>query len=62
MRESVWLSRLDCEIIARLAKIGNVPATVEQFLQTQEPSWQPLERCRERDECLEKLQTLGLVR
>ena len=56
------LSRLEQDVIARLAASGNIPATREQFLQIQDPAWQSLERCRERDECLEKLHRLGLVR
>ncbi|MCL2623221.1 MAG: FAD-dependent thymidylate synthase [Planctomycetaceae bacterium] len=55
------LSRLEQEVIAKLAASGNIPATPEQFLLAQDPAWQPLERCRERDECWEKLQRLGLV-
>ena len=62
MLGAVRLTRLEREIIAKLAAAGNVPATHEQFMQAQDPTWQSLERCRERDECYEKLQQLGLVR
>jgi thymidylate synthase (FAD) len=58
---SVRLSRLDQGVIARLAEHGLLPATPQQFLEHQDPAWITLERCRERDECYEKLQKLGLV-
>jgi len=61
MLGAVRLSRLEREIIARLAALGHLPATQEQFLQAQDPSWAILERCRERDECREKLELLGLI-
>ncbi len=60
--ESMRLTRLDQEVISRLSLAGQVPATTEQFLAAQDPAWAALERCRERDECLEKLRLLGIVR
>jgi thymidylate synthase (FAD) len=59
--ESVRLTRLDREVIRRLAATGQVPASPGAFLAAQDPSWQGLDRCRERDECLAKLRDLGLV-
>jgi thymidylate synthase (FAD) len=59
--ESVRLTRLDREVIRRLAATGQVPASPGAFLAAQDPSWQGLDRCRERDECLAKLVDLGLV-
>ena len=59
--ESVRLTRLDREVIRRLAATGQVPASPDAFLAAQDPSWQGLDRCRERDECLAKLRDLGLV-
>ena len=56
------LSRLEQETIARLAATKPLPASVADFLECGDPSWQGLERCRERDEALEKLTRLGLVR
>ena len=56
------LSRLEQETIARLAATKPLPASVADFLECSDPSWQGLERCRERDEALEKLTRLGLVR
>jgi len=60
MLGEVRLTRLECEIIARLAAAGNVPASYEQFLSAQDTTWQNINRCRERDECWEKLLRLGL--
>ncbi len=62
MLDAVRLTRLDQGVIAKLAVGGDIPATYERFLQAQDASWQSLERCRERDECFEKLKRLGLVR
>jgi thymidylate synthase (FAD) len=49
-------------VIARLAAAGRLPATEEDFLSAGDPTWAGLERCRERDECREKLAKLGLLR
>ncbi len=59
--EAMTLTKLDRGVIARLAGIGAVPATMVQFMAAQADSWRDLERCRERDECFEKLRTLGIV-
>lgn len=56
------LSRLEQETIARLAATGKIPASVDEFMKCGDPSWQGLTRCRERDEALEKLIKMGLVR
>ena len=60
------LSRLEIGCIQRLmqhaAANGRVPPlSVEDFLATQDSTWIALTRSRERDECLAKLQELGLV-
>ncbi len=57
------LTRLDQEVIQRLAAqaAAGLPASHEAFLAAQHDSWRRLDRCRERDECLAKLTTLGLV-
>jgi thymidylate synthase (FAD) len=59
--ESMNLTRLDQAVILRMAAKGQIPATEADFFANQDPSWSPLRRCRERDECLEKLKRLGLV-
>jgi len=59
---SLQLSRLEQKVVQRLSQGGTIPATLEQFLAVQDDSWKVLERCRERDECYEKLCQLGIVR
>ena len=58
--EAVQLTRLDREVIARLAAAGRLPAGEEDFLAAGDPAWAGLARCRERDECRDKLTQLGL--
>jgi len=62
---AMFLSRLDVELIARLATrlaaAGRARATDEDFLAVQDPTWVDLKRSRERDECREKLVRLGLM-
>jgi len=41
---------------------GRGRATLDDFLALQPPEWSEMKRCRERDECREKLQQLGLVK
>ncbi|MBM3970128.1 MAG: FAD-dependent thymidylate synthase [Planctomycetes bacterium] len=60
------LSRLEIGCIQRLmqhaATNGRVPPlSVQDFMAAQDPTWRELTRSRERDECLAKLQELGLV-
>jgi thymidylate synthase (FAD) len=55
------LSRLEQEVIAKLATTGKLPADEEAFLAAGDPSWRNLPRCRERDECRVKLLRLGLM-
>jgi thymidylate synthase (FAD) len=56
------LTRLEQAIIVRLAAAGALPADESAFLAAGDPSWQDLPRCRERDECREKLAALGLLK
>jgi len=61
--EAMRLTRLDQGVIRRLADRGRpLPASHDDFLAAQDPSWQGLERSRERDECLAKLTALGIVK
>jgi thymidylate synthase (FAD) len=60
------LSRLEIGCIQRLMQLAAEqqrvpPLTIEDFLATQDPAWRDLSRSRERDECLAKLQDLGIV-
>ena len=60
--EAMRLTRLDQGVIRRLAERGgSLPASHDEFLAAQDPGWVNLERSRERDECLAKLITLGLI-
>ncbi len=63
--QALHLTRLDCELIQRLmqrlAGAGSPIANEEDFLAVQDPSWADLKRCRERDECREKLIALGIL-
>ena len=49
-------------MIERLARSGKIPADEDDFLAAQDPAWADLTRCRERDECREKLVALGILR
>ncbi|MDO4586669.1 MAG: FAD-dependent thymidylate synthase [Planctomycetia bacterium] len=59
--KSIRLTRLDQEVIVRLTESGKIPAKMDDFLKAIDESWKNLERCRERDECLQKLQRLGIL-
>ncbi len=59
--EAVQLTRLDRDVIARLAAAGRLAATEEDFLAAADPAWAGLAHCRERDECRDKLVQLGLL-
>lgn len=64
--QSMFLTRLDTEVIQRLnanaAGDGTAPPFSEEaFLAAQDPTWVSLKRSRERDECRSKLQRLGLI-
>jgi thymidylate synthase (FAD) len=62
---AMYLTRLERELIvrlvARLSVAGKVTGTDEDFLAVQDPTWNGLSRSRERDECREKLLSLGLL-
>ncbi|MEX2560078.1 MAG: FAD-dependent thymidylate synthase [Pirellulales bacterium] len=64
--EGTFLTRLDCELVqrltARLAAAGRAIATEEDFLAVQPDDWARLKRSREREECRQKLQRLGILR
>ena len=52
----------DRGVIARLTAAGTAPPyTADAFLAAQDPAWRDLARCRERDECRAKLESLGLL-
>ncbi|MCX7403210.1 MAG: FAD-dependent thymidylate synthase [Planctomycetia bacterium] len=62
--EAMRLTKLDREVIGRLVSQSGkkgMPASYQSFVLAQDPSWTSLQRSRERDECLDKLVSLGLV-
>jgi thymidylate synthase (FAD) len=63
--EAMFLTRLDRELIVRLMDrlktAGRACGTNEDFMAVQDATWAGLNRCRERDECREKLVSLGLL-
>ena len=56
------LTRLEQDVIRRLSAAGSLPADEKAFLDAGDPTWQGQKCSRERDECLEKLERLGLVK
>lgn len=63
----LFLTRLDHEVIARLMVAAGQqnsipPFQTDLFLQVQDESWKPLKRCREREECQQKLTRLGILK
>ncbi len=65
--EAINLSRLDIGVIQRLSAMPRLDTMIpdslnkRQFMECQDPSWEGLDKCRERDECFEKLQFLGIM-
>lgn len=63
--EAMYLTQLDAGVIRRLmerlAAAGQSRAADEDFLAVQDPTWTELKRCRERDECRDKLVRLGIL-
>ena len=62
----LFLTRLDREVVVRLmeqaGRAGQIPPFDEtMFLEAQHDNWKPLTRCRERDECHDKLAEMGIV-
>lgn len=60
--EAMELSRLDQQVIGRLAANSKIPASEDDFLAAQDPRWRDLQRSRERDECRQKLLGLGILK
>lgn len=62
--ESLKLTRLDIEVIRNMLIISRTNKTSsleENFQKAQPEEWTNLKRCRERDECREKLINLGVL-
>ena len=60
--EGMTLTRLEQVVVARLVEAGRLPADEAAFQAAADPAWAGLARCRERDECREKLIRLKMVR
>lgn len=60
---ALTLSRLDIGVMQRIMQnvAKGIAVTEELFTQCQDVSWAGLKKCRERQECWEKLQQLGVV-
>lgn len=63
----MFLTRLDQGVIARLTNMAaehrrTPPFSDDLFMAAQDPTWQDLTRCRERDECRGKLERMGLLK
>ncbi|WP_145364841.1 FAD-dependent thymidylate synthase [Stratiformator vulcanicus] len=59
---SMFLTNQDRGVITRLAASGHTPPYgADAFLSAQDDKWRDLKRCRERDECHQKLVKLGLL-
>ncbi len=61
--EAIQLSRLDIGVLQRIVQkiLEGVAATKELFMECQDEDWAGLKKCRERQECWEKLQQLGVM-
>lgn len=57
---SLSLTALDIDVVQRLSKHGT-PVSHDTFMANGHGSWMGLTKCREREECLEKLVRLGIV-
>ncbi len=60
------MTRLDVGVMKRLIALGkstntSAPFSHDAFMSVQDEAWTALTRCRERDECWEKLMDMGLV-
>lgn len=58
---AMYLSKLELQVMQAILATGKTPATEKDFLKHQHQNWVELERCRERDECFEKLARIGLI-
>jgi thymidylate synthase (FAD) len=63
--QATMLTRLERDVLRRLAErlaaASNARASEADFLAVQDAAWSDMTRCRERDECREKLIQLGLL-
>ena len=62
--EAMQLTRLEIGVVQRMlieaSSVNRTSTLMANFKKCQDPSWKRLKKCRERDECLEKLEILGV--
>jgi thymidylate synthase (FAD) len=64
---STHLSRLEMQVITKLHQRAEglkltPPFSIGDFMAVQDASWVDLQKCRERDECLQKLRDMSIVK
>jgi hypothetical protein len=62
--EAIQLTKLEIGVVQRMmiaARVNRTRTLLENFEESQDPSWKTLKKCRERDECKEKLILLGVI-
>lgn len=62
--EAIQLSRLDIQVIQNMMILSRTERTqdlMKHFKKAQPEEWRKLKKCRERVECFEKLQQLGVI-
>ncbi len=62
--EAIQLTRLEIEVVQRMMTrllIHRTSTYTENFKEAQDPAWKGLKKCRERDECIEKLEILRIL-
>jgi thymidylate synthase (FAD) len=58
---AIQLSRLEIEVMQALMSLNKHPLTEEDFMVHQHEQWKELKKCRERDECFEKLARMQVL-
>jgi len=62
--EAIQLTKLEIGVVQRMLSASRVSKTssyTDNFKEAQDPSWKGLKKCRERDECIEKLELLRVL-
>lgn len=62
--EAMQLTKLEIGVVQRMLSCSRVNRTstyTDNFKEAQDPSWKGLKKCRERDECIEKLEILRVL-
>ena len=62
--EAIQLTKLEIGVVQRMliaARVNRTSTYTENFKDAQDPAWKGLKKCRERDECIEKLEILRVL-